>query len=158
MIQVSYCRCSRPNFLTNTLNSKTEMKSHTTKMHENTTDNFIEKPRNKILSDLHVKDVKHCSTAIVSKKNGKEDDANQSLGEREKNHESVQLKTDDNSLNSRYQLNFRNYIPELHKALIKECNDNLIDYSTLNATLDLESLTNVTARTLKAIKVRYNIE
>jgi len=60
------------------------------------------------------------------------------------------------SLNSRYQLNFKNYIQELYKALIKECNYNLLDLNSFNTTLDFESLTSVTNRTLKAIKVLKN--
>jgi len=126
-------------------------------MHENTMDNFIEKPHNQILSNLHVKDVKQCFTATISKRNDTEDVTIRSPVKKKRNQDSIQIKTCDNSLNSRYQLNVQNYISELHKALLKECNENLLDYSTLNATLDLESLTNVTTRTLKAIKVRYYI-
>jgi len=128
-------------------------------MHENKTDNFIENTRNQILSDIHIKDGKHCTTTIVSKTDDKEDDSKQSLTKKIKIQDSVQMmKPCNKSLNSRYQLNVRNYIPELYKALTKECNDNLLDHNTLNVTLDLESLTNVTARTLKAIKVKYNIK
>jgi len=124
-------------------------------MHENTTDNFVENPHNQILSNLHVKGVKQCSTTKIFKRNDKEDVTKQSPVKKKKNQDSVQIKTCDNSLNSRYQLHVRNYISELHKSLLKECNENLLDYNTLNATLNLESFTNVTTRTLKAIKVRY---
>jgi len=57
------------------------------------------------------------------------------------------------SLNTRYELNFKNYIQELHNALIKECSYNLLNLNLLNLTSDVESLTSITNRTLKAIKV-----
>lgn len=62
-----------------------------------------------------------------------------------------------NTINNRYQLNVQNYTTELHNKLIKECKDNLLDISTLNAKLDIDSLNNITNRTLNAIKVLYTI-
>lgn len=62
-----------------------------------------------------------------------------------------------NTINSRYRLNVQNYITELHNKLIKECKHNLLDCSTLNAKLDIDSLNNITNRTLNAIKVLYTI-
>ncbi|XP_015364911.1 PREDICTED: tubulin glycylase 3A-like [Diuraphis noxia] len=50
------------------------------------------------------------------------------------------------------RLNFKNYIKELHSALIKECSYNLLNLNTLDLTLDFESLTSVNNQTLKAIK------
>jgi len=83
--------------------------------------------------------------------NVKQDSSNQIPELKEESQNSEQSKM--NSLTNRYQLNSKNYVQELHKALIKECNYNLLDYTSLNATLDFESLTNVTSRTLKAIQV-----
>lgn len=57
------------------------------------------------------------------------------------------------NLSNRYKLTTTTYIPELHRILLKECNDNLLDFKSLNASLDFESLTSVTSRTFKAIKV-----
>lgn len=58
-----------------------------------------------------------------------------------------------NKINNGYQLNSGNYITTLHKMLIKECEDNLMNLNIINATLDDETLTNVTHRTLRAIQV-----
>ncbi|CAH1731116.1 unnamed protein product [Aphis gossypii] len=82
--------------------------------------------------------------------NVKQDGFNQIPELKEESQISEQSKM--SSLSNRYQLNSKNYVQELHKALIKECNHNLLDYTSLNATLDFESLTNVTSRTLKAIQ------
>lgn len=83
--------------------------------------------------------------------NVKQDGSNQipKLKEESQNPEQSKM----SSLSNGYQLNSKNYVQELHKALIKECNYNLLDYTSLNATLDFESLTDVTSRTLKAIQV-----
>lgn len=59
------------------------------------------------------------------------------------------------SINTKYKLNFKNYIQELHNALIKECNYNLLDNDNLlNTTLDFETMTSFTNQTLQAVKVR----
>lgn len=58
-----------------------------------------------------------------------------------------------NTLNNRYKLNAHNYIMELHRALIKDCKDNLIEFNTVNVTIDRETLSNISFRTNKAIKV-----
>ncbi|XP_003244151.1 tubulin glycylase 3A isoform X2 [Acyrthosiphon pisum] len=92
-------------------------------------------------------EVKEYSTTNNNITNDKQDSSNQIL---ELKEESQNLEL--SSFNTRYQLNSRNYIQELHKALIKECNYNLLDYTSLNATLDFESLTTVTSRTLNAVK------
>lgn len=60
----------------------------------------------------------------------------------------------DDSIDSRYQLNSRNYVMELHRALIKECKDNVIDFNAIHITLDSETLNNVTHQAFKAVKVR----
>lgn len=83
--------------------------------------------------------------------NVKQDSSNQILELKKESQNPEQSKM--SSLSNRYKLNSKNYVQELHKALIKECNYNLLDYTSLNATLDFESLTNVTNRTLKAIQV-----
>lgn len=60
-----------------------------------------------------------------------------------------------NCLGNRYRLNAGNYVAELHKALLKECNDNLIDFSVIKPILVRESLSDISCQTFKAIKVRY---
>ncbi|XP_060868327.1 tubulin glycylase 3A-like [Metopolophium dirhodum] len=92
-------------------------------------------------------EVKQCSNTNNNTTNDKQDSSNQILELKEESQNSEL-----SSFNTRYQLNSRNYIQELHKALIKECNYNLLDYTSLNATLDFESLTTVTSRTLNAVK------
>lgn len=67
-----------------------------------------------------------------------------------------QLKKND-SLSSRYHLNVGNYIIELHKALIKECKDNLLDYNSLDYQLDEVTLVDVYNRTFKAMEVRLTL-
>jgi len=94
-----------------------------------------------------------CSTTNNTKTNDKQDGSNQIL-ELKNEHQCSELSKISNlKLNSRYSLNFKNYTQELYKALIKECNYNLLDLNTLNTSLDVESLTSVSNRTLKAIKV-----
>lgn len=92
---------------------------------------------------------KQCSTTNNNITNDKQDSSNQILELKEESQNSEL-----SSFNTRYQLNSRNYIQELHKALIKECKYNLLDYTSLNAKLDFESLTTVTSRTLNAVKVQ----
>ncbi|XP_022179504.1 uncharacterized protein LOC111040082 [Myzus persicae] len=96
-------------------------------------------------------EVKKYSTANSTKTNDKQDDFIQTL--EFKDECQIQERAKMSSLNTRYELNFKNYIQELHNALIKECSYNLLDLNSLNLTLDFESLTSVTNRTLKAIKV-----
>jgi len=96
-------------------------------------------------------EVKQCSTIKNNVTNDKQDGSNKILEVKEESQNSELSKM--NSFNTRYQLNSKNYIQELHKALIKECNYNLLDYTSLNASLDFETLNSVTSRTLNAIKV-----
>jgi len=97
-------------------------------------------------------DVKQYSTTNNNITNDKQDGSNQiiELKDESQNPELSKI----SCFSTRYQLNSKNYIQELHKALIKECNYNLLDYTSLNASLDFESLTSVTSRTLNAIKVQ----
>lgn len=85
-----------------------------------------------------------------SKKNDRQDGSKQTY---DKSMGLVNVARLKNNPNSRYKLTTNNYVFELHKALLKECNDNLLDFNLLNASLDFESLTDVTSRTFKAIKV-----
>lgn len=82
----------------------------------------------------------------------KQDVTNQIDEKQTKLHNSEQHR--DNLIN-RYPLNSQNYITELHTALVKECKDNLLDFNSMTVTVGLESMTNLTQRTLKAIKVQY---
>lgn len=93
--------------------------------------------------DFGYNDVKECSTTNNTETDDKQDGCNQIL----------ESKMNILKLNSIYSLNFKNYTEELYKALIKECNYNLLNLSTLNTSLDIESLTSVSNRTMKAIKV-----
>jgi len=97
-------------------------------------------------------DEKQCSTTNNNITSDKQDGSNQIL-ELKYDSQNPEL-SKISSINTRYQLNSKNYIQELHKALIKECNYNLLDYTSLNASLDFESLNTVTSRTLNAIKVQ----
>lgn len=108
----------------------------------------IENLHNQILSNNYVNDVKQNSSVSSYKSNEKQNDSKQIVERKEKIS---------NTLNNRIQLNVQNYITELHKALIKECNENLLDCSSWNARLDFESLINVTNRTLNAVKVQNSI-
>lgn len=95
--------------------------------------------------------VKQYLTANNIKTNYKQDGFEQTL--EFKKECKIQGLPKTSSLNTRYELNFKNYIQELHNALIKECSYNLLNLNSLNLTLDFESLTSITNRTLKAIKV-----
>jgi len=96
-------------------------------------------------------EVKQYLTANNIKTNNKQDGFEQTLEFKEECKIPELPKT--SSLNTRYELNFKNYIQELHNALIKECSHNLLNLNSLNLTLDFESLTSISNRTLKAIKV-----
>ncbi|XP_026821173.1 tubulin glycylase 3A-like [Rhopalosiphum maidis] len=95
-------------------------------------------------------EVKQRSITNDTKTNNKQDGSNQILELKEETQNLELLKM--SSLNTRYRLNYKNYVQELHKALIQDCNYNLLDYTSLNASLDFETLTNVTSQTLKAIQ------
>lgn len=97
-------------------------------------------------------EIKQCSITNNTKTNDKQDGSKQIPGLKNENQYSELSNMSSFKLNTGYQLNFKNYIQELYKALIKECNYNLLDLNSLN-TLDVESLTSVTHRTLNAIKV-----
>jgi len=96
-------------------------------------------------------EVKQYSTANNIKTNNKQYVFDQTLEFKEECQIRELSKISD--LNTRLELNFKNYIKELHSALIKECSYNLLNLNTLYLTLDFESLTSVTKRTFKAIKV-----
>lgn len=100
-------------------------------------------------SILNDKEENPGSAANDSKKNDK-DDSRQIL---DKPIRLLSVTPSIINLNRRYQLTSANYVSELHKALVKECYENLLDFKMLNASLDFESLTNVSNRTYKAIKV-----
>ncbi|XP_025195685.1 tubulin glycylase 3A-like [Melanaphis sacchari] len=95
-------------------------------------------------------EVKQCSTTNNTKTNDKQYGFDQ-IRELKEEYQLPEL-SKINSFNTRYQLNFKNYIQELYNALIKECNYNLLNLNSLNLTIDFESLTSVTNQTLKAIK------
>jgi len=100
--------------------------------------------------------VKQYSITNNIKTNNKQDDSNQIPDLKNENQYSELSKISSFKLNTGYQLNFKNYIQELYKALIKECKYNLLDLNSLNKSLDFESLMSVSHRTLKAIKVFKN--
>lgn len=112
-------------------------------------DETIEKPHRQIANNC-VKEFKQFTTTNDCATIDRQTDSKQIM---DKTTESPNSTISKNKINSRYQLNSTNYIINLHRILIKECEDNLLDLNLLNATLDDESLTNVTHRTLKAIKV-----
>jgi hypothetical protein len=104
---------------------------------------------NLISNKINVQEDKTSTAVNDSKTNDKIDDSKQT----EKFAGilcATQLK---NNLSNGFKLTTINYVSELHKALLKECNNNLLDFKSLNASLDYESLTNVTSRTFKAIQV-----
>ncbi|XP_025191717.1 tubulin glycylase 3A-like [Melanaphis sacchari] len=96
-------------------------------------------------------EVKQCTTTNDIKTNIKQDGSNQNSESKEE-FQNLKFSKMQSNLNTRYRLNSKNYVQELHKVLIKECNYNLLDYTALNAALSFESLTNVTNRTLRAIQ------
>jgi len=135
------------------LNSKDKMKSYTFSTPKQiVTVEIPENTHNHNSNPDLDNEIKQCSTIINNITNDKQDDPNRILELKEESPNPELLKI--NSSNTRYPLNSKNYIQELHKALIKECNYNLLDYTSLNASLDFESLTSVTSRTLNAIKVQ----
>ncbi|XP_029348656.1 tubulin glycylase 3A-like isoform X1 [Acyrthosiphon pisum] len=102
--------------------------------------------------DFGYNEVQESSTTNNTKTNDKQDGCNQILELKHEYQYSELTKMNSLKLNSRYSLHFKNYTEELYKALIKECNYNLLNLSTLNTLLDDESLTSVSNRTMKAIK------
>jgi len=134
---------------TNSYTYETFNKDASVKIAENTLD---------ILNTNMKNEVKQCSTVNDTKTYYKQDGSNQFL-ELKEEYQDPELSTICR-INDRYRLNFKNYIKELHKALLKECNYNLLDHISLNASLDIESMMSVTNQTLNAIKVptlEYNI-
>ncbi|XP_022176617.1 tubulin glycylase 3A-like [Myzus persicae] len=102
--------------------------------------------------DYSYNEVKQCSITNSTKTKDEQGGSNQ-IPEVKNEYQYSEL-SKMRSLNTRYQLNFQNYIQELYKSLIKECNYNLLDLNSLNTSLDFESLLSVSNRTLKAIKDR----
>lgn len=119
---------------------------------------IIENIYNYISNTDLINEVKQSSTTNNTKTIVKQDCPKRILGLKEQYQNPELSKM--SSINSRYQLNFKNYIQELHKALMKECNNNLLDYvNTLNTTLDSESMTSFTNQTLQAVKVwKYRLK
>lgn len=107
----------------------------------------------RVFIDFGCNEVKECSTTNNTKTNNKQDGCNQILELKNEYQYSELSKMSSLKPNNRSSLNFKNYTKELYKALIKECNYNLLDLSTLNTSLSVESLTSVSNRTIKAIKV-----
>jgi len=124
------------------LNQKDKTKSYTLKKKKK----IATVPNNEFDNE-----VKPHLTANNIKTNDTQDGFDQTLEFKEECKIPGQSKT--SSLNTRYELNFKNYIQELHNALVKECSYNLLNLNSLNLTSDFESLTSITNRTLKAIKV-----
>jgi len=128
------------------LNQKDKTKSYTLKKKKK----IATVPNNEFDNE-----VKPHLTANNIKTNDTQDGFDQTLEFKEECKIPGQSKT--SSLNTRYELNFKNYIQELHIALIKECNYNLLYYdNSLNTTLDFESMASFTNQTLQAVKVRKN--
>ncbi|CAI6373504.1 unnamed protein product [Macrosiphum euphorbiae] len=121
----------------------------------NSNNNYTSK-RNSFLTrvfiDFGCNEVKECSTTNNTKTNNKQDGCNQILELKNEYQYSELSKMSSLKPNNRSSLNFKNYTKELYKALIKECNYNLLNLSTLNTSLSVESLTSVSNRTIKAIK------
>jgi len=135
------------------VNQKDKTKSHTRDTPNKITAIEILENKCNPISNIYLdNEVKQRSITNDTKTNDKQDGSNQILELKEETQNLELLKM--NSLNTRYRLNYKNYVEELHKALLKDCNYNLLDYTFLNAALDLETLTNVTRQTLKAIQVR----
>ncbi|VVC38473.1 Tubulin-tyrosine ligase/Tubulin polyglutamylase [Cinara cedri] len=130
-------------------NQNDKMKSAVSKRVTNKTkaDEIIEKPHNNI-SNNYVKEIKQFAATKDYTKIDRQTDSKQIMEKTGRQHSEPSKQ---NTYN-RFPLNSRNYITELHRVLLKECEDNLLDLNLLNATLDDESLTNVTHRTLRAIK------
>lgn len=111
-----------------------------------------ESSQNKMSVAHQVKEmIGQSSTVYDCKLDDKQDDSKQGHHEEAAETPGAESKT---IAISRYPLNAKNYIAELHKALIKECNFSLVDFNSLNATLDFDTLSNVSFRTMKAVKVR----
>ncbi|XP_060881988.1 tubulin glycylase 3A-like [Metopolophium dirhodum] len=131
------------------VNQKLQTKSYTLKT-PNKVDSaeIIENIYNYISNTDLINKVKPSSTTNT---NYKQDDSNQIPELKEEYQKTVMSKK--SSINTRYLLNFKNYIQELHIALIKECNYNLLYYdNSLNTTLDFESMASFTNQTLQAVK------
>jgi len=114
---------------------------------------IIENIYNYISNSHLINEVKQSSSANNTTTNDKHDSSNR-IPELKEEYQSPEL-SKISSINKRYKLNFKNYIQELHNALIKECNYNLLDYDiSLSTTLDFESMTSFTNQTLQAVKVQ----
>jgi len=115
------------------------------------TEEIFEKEFNHVLNNDLENEAEQCSTINITKQNDKPFGSNQ-IQEFEEEYQNPELSRISN-INTRYQFNSENYIQELHNALIKESNYNLLNYTSLNATLDSESISSVTYKTLQAVKV-----
>lgn len=136
------------------VNQKHETNSYTLKTSNKVGSvEIIENIYNYISNTDLINKVKQSSNTNNTKRNDKQDDSNRIPELKEEYQNPEVSKT--SSINTRYLLNFKNYIQELHIALIKECNYNLLDYdNTLSTTLNFESMTSFTNQTLQAVKVR----
>lgn len=125
-------------------------KSDTSKIQSNnktTIDDEIS--RNQISIANQINRMIKYSTAYDYKFSDNQDDSKRRHEKAIENLSSEQSKT-----NSNCQLTVKNYVGELHKALLTECKCNLLDFNFMNATLDFETLSNVSFNTLKAVQVR----
>ncbi|KAE9521600.1 hypothetical protein AGLY_018004 [Aphis glycines] len=111
---------------------------------------IIEKVFNHVSNNDSDNEVNQCSTTNNTKNNDKHNESNQ-IPEFKEEYQNPEL-SKISSIYSRYQYNFKNYIHELHKALIKECNYNLIDYTSLNAQFSIAPISNIIEQTLQAVK------
>jgi len=135
------------------VNQKHKTKSYTLKTLNNVDSvEIIENIYDYILNTESINKVKQSSTTNNTKTNYKQDDSYR-IPELKEEYQNPEL-SKTSSINTRYLLNFKNYIQELHKALIKECNYNLLVYdNSLNTTLDFEFMESFTNQTLQAVKV-----
>ncbi|CAH1731502.1 unnamed protein product [Aphis gossypii] len=111
---------------------------------------IIEKAFNHVSNNDSDNEVNQCSTTNNTKNNDRHNESNQ-IPEFKEEHQNPEL-SKISSIYSRYQYNFKNYLHELHKALIKECNYNLIDYTSLNAQFSIAPISNIIEQTLQAVK------
>ncbi|CAI6354325.1 unnamed protein product [Macrosiphum euphorbiae] len=131
------------------VNQKLQTKSYTLKT-PNKVDSveIIENINNYISNTDLINKVK---PSLTTNTNYKQDDSN-GIPELKEECQNTEL-SKKSSINTRYPLNFKNYIQELHISLIKECNYNLLYYdNSLNATLSIESMASFTNQTLQAVK------
>lgn len=137
------------------INQADQTKSYTLKTpNKFDTVEIIEKAFNHVLNNDSDNEVNQCSTTNNTKNDDRHNESNQ-IPESKEEYQNPEL-SKISSIYSRYQPNFKNYIQELHKALIKECNYNLIDYASLQANFNDAPIKNIIEQTLQAVKVRKN--